>query len=407
MFSKEFIKNEPLQWAFAALLFAYFICFNGWAVRSTITMQAFAANHFVCPAYFQQCDIFYFLQALPQGYSQTFLYMLLFATIVWAGYLVIQKNYREAQFVTIPVYLWHILNVFVLTDFQSGNYEYYLAVFGTILLFLPYKLFFLKLSIVLLYVMSTVAKIHPAWIEGGYFTNMQMGLPIFPAWSIPIWTNLVILAEMVGAWFLFSKNPLLQRGAFLFFVIFHLYSGILVHYRYPATVLPMLLIVFGPWYQYQKIPLNKKAITSWVFMAILLTVQFTPRFIEGDEKLTLEGNKYGLYMFEANHQCISTAVVHYTEGQSRTLVKVEESARNRCEPYQYWFQYKQMCERNNQIKRIEWTHDHSINGDPFLRIVDEKDVCSLEYEAFSHNEWIKTHKDSPKVTGLPAMNYYK
>jgi hypothetical protein len=332
--------------------------------------------------------------------------MFFFGFLLWSVYLFSERRWREIQFNLMPLFLWHAANVLLLTDLQSGNYEYYLIVFGIILLFLPYKEFFLKLSLVSLYVVSTVAKIHPAWIEGGYFTAMRTGLPFFPDWSIPFWTNLVMVMEMVGAWFLMSKNVILQRTALGFFVLFHLYSGILVEYRYPATVLPMLLIMFGPWYRHTPVPLNRRSIAGWFLILSIFAVQFTPRLIEGDEKLTLEGNKYGLYMFETNHQCISQATAHYADGTVEELDRVSASARNRCEPYSYWFVIQQACERFKGLERMSWKFDHSINGDPFLRIVDTENACNLEYKAFSHNQWIKTEADNPEIIGYPVKNYY-
>lgn len=405
MFSKEFDGNRVLQWALGALIFAYFIAFYGFIRGSIITREAIDGLWYVCPPYFQSCGDFYFLSALPYGYSQTILYMIFFGLMAWCVYLISVKAWREVQFCLVPIFIWHVLNVLVLTDLQSGNFEYYLMVFGLILIFLPHKEFFLKLSIVVFYVLSTVAKIHPSWIEGGYFTAMRTGLPIFPDWSIPFWTNFVVLMEMVGAWFLLSRNRILQRTVLIFFVLFHLYSGILVEYRYPATVLPMLLILFGPWYRYTPVPLDKKSLFGWALILILFVMQFSPRMIAGDEKLTLEGNKYGLYMFEANHQCISLATIYFKDGSTRSLDREGTSARDRCNPYTRWFQFRQLCERQENVDHIAWTFDHSINGGPFYRIVNVGNACDLDYQAFSHNDWIGTEADS-EIIGYPVKNFY-
>jgi len=407
MFSHEFAESKVLQWALGALAFNYLMIFDFWIKLPEISRSS--VDYFIhsCPPYFQNCDSLYIFEALPEGYSQTFFYMLFFGALLWVVYLFSEKRWREAQLVLIPFFLWHFVNVFFLTDTFSANYEYYVVGFGLILLFFPHKEFFVKLLIVMFYFLSTVSKIHPAWIEGGYFNNLSTGLPLFPDWSIPLWTNLIILAEMVGAWFLLSGNRFYQRAALVFYVTFHLYSGILVEYRYPSTVLPMLLIMFGPWYRYQKVPLDRKSIIGWLFIALLIVLQFTPRlFIPGDEKLTLEGNKYGLYMFESNHQCISETVFHLMDGSTSTKTRINTSARIRCNPYTYWFPLKEMCERDAMVESISWTLDHSINGDPFLRIVDVEDVCVLKYTPLKHNEWIKTEKDNPEIIGWPVKNLF-
>ncbi len=406
-YAQEFSVRQTLQWSLGVLPFIYFVVFSDWVRRPSITIDAIASGGFQCPAYFQQCDVLYILRSLPFGYSQTVLYMVLFGLLVWVVYLLSEKKWHEAQLLLIVPYVWHGANVFVFTGHASGNYEYYIICFATVILFFPHKEFFAKLTLVTLYMLSTVAKIHSAWIAGSYFTNLQLGMPFVPEWSIPVWTNVVICMEMIGAWYLLSKHVLLQRVALSFFVFFHLYSGILVEYRYPATVLPMILVLFGPWYLWSQIPLDKKSILGWGFIALLFLFQFLPKLIDGDEKLTLEGNKYGLYMFESNHQCISEIIFFSKDGATSTRTEIGVSARNRCEPYGFWFKYNQMCATDASLERIAWTFDHSINGNDFLRIVDVPDVCNLEYKAFSHNTWIKTNEDNPPSVGKPVKNYYR
>lgn len=405
-FTREFSTSKALQFCLGVSAFAYFIVFASWVGRQTITARSLADLSYRCPPYFQNCEAFYFLNALPQGYSQTIWYMFIFGTLVFVGYALLKKKWLEASLALLIPYLWHAANTFFITEYARDNYEYYVFIFTSILLFFPHKEYFIKLSLVLFYVLSTFAKIHPAWITGSYFTNLQLGLPIFPNWSIPLMTNLVMLAEMIGAWFLLSKNPLFQRTALVFFITFHLYSGILVEYRYPATVLPMILAVFGPFYRWTPPPFTKRSLIGWGLVVFLVFMQLTPKMIPGDEKLTLEGNEYGLYMFDSNHQCVSEVVYHYVDDYESTDTNTSSLARNRCDPYRYWFLYNQICEKDPDIESISWTFDHSINGDDFLRIIDVEDVCSLEYKPFSRNEWIKTHADDPEPVGKPVKNIY-
>lgn len=406
-FEREFYGNKVLQAALAVIPFIYFVVFFTWIGAEQTTVELVQSLSYQCPPYFQNCEGLYFFSTLPWGYSQTIWYMFLFGLLAWVVYLLTEKKWREACYVILIPYLWHFYHVFFLTDYTKGNYEYYVVIFTTIILFFPHKEFFAKIALVMFYVMSTFAKIHPAWIAGGYFTNLQTGLPLFPDWSIPFWTNLVMVMEMIGAWFLLSKYPWLQRTALVFFICFHLYSGILVQYRYPATVMPMLLVLFGPWYKWTPIPLTKRSLIGWSMVVFLILLQLSPKMIEGDEKLTLEGNSYGLYMFESNHQCISEAVYHYAAGDTKTDIRIGNSARNRCDPYRFWFKYNEQCEHDPEISSISWQFDHSINGQDFLRIVDVDDVCSVDYKPFSHNEWIKTNADNPESIGKPVKNFYR
>ncbi len=403
----EIAEQKILQWVFGATILSYFLTFFEWFHNHLTTVDALADGSYVCWSYFQGCEKLLVLRALPEGYSQPLLYMVLLGFLGLAVFLMYRKEWMLAHLAILPAFIWHVLGSFVVTMSMAGNYDYYLFVFAFITLFIPHKEFFLKLALVSLYTLSTVAKIHPTWIAGTYFSPLKTGLPLFQDWSIPLYTNLVIFMEMVGVWFLMSSNKLLRRGALIFFIFFHLYSGLLVGYRYPTTVLPTLLILFGPMYRPLSIPFDRRAIAGWSLIILLCCMQFTPRLIYGDEKLTMEGNRFGLYMFEANHQCISATEIEYLNGESVMGKRESHSARNRCDPYSYWFRLKKACERNPNVAHIRWTFDHSINGGPFLRIVDVPDACALEYYPFKHNDWIRTEYDNPPVIGYPVENLYE
>lgn len=402
----EIAEQQILQWALAALAFGYFISFNSRFYSHTTTLDAYLKGSYTCWPYFQSCGRFYFLRTLPEGYSQPFIYMVLFGLLILSVYLMWRREWTLAQITLLPSFFWHAFVSFLMSMSTTGNYDHYLFIFGIVLLFLPYKEFFLKLFLVLFYYLSTIAKIHPTWIEGTYFSALRTGLPLFPDWAIPVLTNLIIAMEMVGVWFLLGRNWVLQRLVLVFFIIFHLYSGLLVGYHYPATVLPMLIILFGPLYAYTRPPLTRRAIVPWLLVGFVVAIQFIPVAIPGDEKLTLEGNYYGLYMFEANHQCVSHETIRLIDGTTREVREESYSARHRCDPYHFWFRIKTECDRHPEIASIAWTFDHSINGGPFLRIVDARDACALSYQPFSHNAWIKTAADHPAVIGYPVQNVY-
>ncbi len=402
----EIESSRVLQWVGGALLFTYYVSFSDLVRSNAITIQAYESNTYRCWSYFQNCGEYYFLTNLPHGYSQPILYVFFFGLMLLTVFLIWKKDWVLAHILILILFLWKFLVMFVLTSSASGNYDYYDIIFSIIFLLLPYKLFFLKLSFVLLYFLSTTIKIHEGWILGTYFTALKTGLPIFPDSLAPLITNIVIGMQMIGAWFLLSSNKVLQRTVLVYFVCFHLYSGILVYYRYLSTALPMLLILFGPLYSPTVTPLFKKSLAGWVFISLLISWQFIPHVIAGDQKMTLEANRFGIYMFEANHQCVSTPTVHLMDGTIFSQTTESASARSRCDPYKYWFELKQNCLRHKNIARISWTFDHSINGGPFYRIVDSVNMCELEYKTFKHNTWIKLPTDNPSIIGYPVKNVY-
>jgi hypothetical protein len=101
-------------------------------------------------------------------------------------------------------------------------------------------------------------------------------------------------------------------------------------------------------------------------------------------------------MFEANHQCISTRKIFSKEGKILEDVEKNNIANFRCDPYSFYFKIKQLCEKEN-VAKISWTFDHSINGHPYERIVDTENACLLKYKPFSHNDWIKMDGESEKL----------
>jgi hypothetical protein len=197
-----------------------------------------------------------------------------------------------------------------------------------------------------------------------------------------------------------------QRLALVALIVFHLYSGILVKYMYPTMVLPPLLILFGPRYLAIPSPVGARGLPGWALMALASVAQAISFAIPGDVKLTLEGNYYGLYMFEANHQCVSETEIHRKDG-AKTSERVESpSARRRCNPYATWFELMETCRAEDTVARIAWRFDHSINGGPFYRIVDTPDACRLSYQAFRHNAWIRLPEEGAPIMGRPVKNFY-
>ncbi|MBP9669432.1 MAG: hypothetical protein KBE09_04045 [Candidatus Pacebacteria bacterium] len=403
----EIEESLILQWVFGATLFSYFTALSRLSSVDALSVEGFARGTPACWPHFQTCYEWLFLHGLPFGYSQTTLHMVLMGFLVAIVYFIFKREWLYAHVLLVVPFAWHVVASLFLSGSISGNYDYYLMLFAGILLFFPHKEFFLKLALVWFYFLSTVIKMDGGWILGTYFSSLKTGLPFAPDWAIPLYTNVVIGMEMVGAWFLLSPIAWRQRAALGFFVFFHLYSGILVEYRYPSTVLPTLLILFGPLYRHTPVPLDRRAIPGWILIVLLLCMQAVAPLIPGDEKLTLEGNRYGLYMFEANHQCVSQAQITHSDGRTEVLAWSNYSARNRCDPYTAWFALYMRCKNAAGAVRIPWTFDHSVNGGAFLRIVDVPDACALEYQAFKRNAWIKSFEDNPEVIGYPLENYYE
>ncbi len=437
LFSIHEIEEHPiLQWMFGGSLLFFFLTFNRWINSSNVTVEQVERGAAVCWEYFQNCTDYYFLHEVGQGYSGTTFYMLLYAIMASVIYSIWRRNWVLAHALLIPLLMWEIAVTLVLSFSDGAPYYYYHVILTSLLLFVPYKEFFLKLGFVFLYFMSVTTKLDQTWVLGTYFTSLRDGLPLLPDGLTPLFTNVVIFMQMIGAWFLMSRNWILQRIAFVYFLAFHLYSGIFVFYFYPTVSLPPLLILFGPFYRHTPIPFSKKTIAGWTIIALVAVFQVLGFTAPGDRRMTLEGNKFGMFMFEANHQCIVTVgtltaaqmpllnweaepgtacneffcrtktVSEDRDGLTlRTDTYESGTAWNRCYPYEWWSRQTARCRNNNNIAKVSLQMDHSINGGPFYRIVDELDICDVPYNAFGDNAWIKEPPEAPAI-GRPVTNTY-
>jgi hypothetical protein len=119
----------------------------------------------------------------------------------------------------------------------------------------------------------------------------------------------------------------------------------------------------------------------------MFSLQVIPLFIKGDERLTGEGYRYGYYMYDGNHQCESVKKIYFKDGTNKEIKLESKIAMYSCDPYEEWFKIKRLC-NPEKVEKVEWTYDHSLNGDKYKRIVDVENACLLNYKAFSHNKWI-------------------
>ncbi len=433
LFSIAEIETQPiLQWMFGASLFYFFVSFSRWIGDTSITVEAAERGTAICWPFFQNCTDFYFLHLVPYGYSQSTLYMVFYGIMALIVYLMWKKDWVQAHALLFTLLLWKLF-VIAMSFTISGPYDNYHIILTSMLLFAAHKEYFLKLSFVIMYFVSATIKFSDSWVLGTYFTSLKSGVPLLPSWFTIFATNIVIFGQIIECWFLMSRHKLLQRIAVVYSAFFHLYSGILVHYNYPSVALPPLLILFGPLYRHTPSPFTKKSLIGWTVIVLILLYQLLGFVITPNRFSTLEGHRYGMYMFEANHQCQYTIKTYArtdaensswdglqcsgkyclthtsTESKNGTTIYTRSgesaSAWNRCDPYELWYRARSTCD-NPTVERISMQFDHSINGGPFYRMVDEASICDLTYHPFSHNEWIKLPPEAP-IIGYPVQNDYE
>lgn len=358
----------------------------------------------VCWPHFQTCKNFIHFQGLPLSYDLHYFLIICFGLLIYGSYLFYRRYYNLGLILLLIIFIIRVYFTFF-GDYNSGNFNYYDVYLLFIYLFLPKKELFLKITFVFFYFLSSSIKLDESFILAKYFTSLQLGAPIFDKNWVIFFSNLVIIMQMIGSWFLFSKNKTLRTAVYAYFTVFHLYSGLLVGYRYIITSIPFLLILFNDNFGNNKnYDVRKelkydryKNIPGFIFMFFLLFSQTIPYLIPGNHKQTLEGNNYGFYMFEANYQCIS-------EIKNRGKViknHLSNDARNRCDPYTILQKNKYLC---LQYDELSWRVKSSVNGGPFFVIVDVPNLCDLSYAPFIKNKWISDTKEN--ISGYPYQNYY-
>src|SRR5262249_43866309 len=153
-------------------------------------------------------------------------YMAMYGILLLVVWCMFRRKWGLAHLLIFIPFFWGSLVTFVLAYSITAPYYYYHLFLTAILLFAAHKEFFLKAAFVLFYFLSGTVKLDSTWVLGTYFTTLKTGLPIFPDALIPVFTNMVIFSQIIGAWFLLSTQRFLQRCAVAFFTFFHLYSGI-------------------------------------------------------------------------------------------------------------------------------------------------------------------------------------
>ncbi len=398
----EVHESRTLQLFYIALIASFTISFHSWN-GAGLTDPLSSST---CLPHIEDCQVYkeiFPLSAQPSGYSENIWYVFLFIILVGTSVAVYRKQFIYAHIGILLLFLWKAYIVFGISTLSVGNYDYYDIALAFIFLFAGNKLFFLRLVFVLMYFLSSTVKIHDGWIVGTYFTSLSNGIPFFSTSFLPIITNLVTLLQIIFCWFLLApKSSRLFKFALFEFLLFHFYSGTIVAYRYIISSIPPLVILFG-----HATDVSYKKGKSWVgfgFILCLFLVQFIGHLIPGDQKLTLEGNRYGFYMFDANHQCIIHATYDDAMGGTITRSTISTKSRYRCEVDMILQQQQRMCVNNPSITLQIL---HSINGGPFYKIVDEKDMCSLTYRAFEKNSWIMGEYDALESFGYPIRNTYE
>ena len=358
-------------------------------LKLQITKAQVLSNSAVCPPYFQDCLSLYVFDVPPDGYSQNIVLAGIGGLVFLALFFLYTRDFvRFSYCIAIPLFC-KILIVYFLTYLVPGNYNVLGIFFGLILLFSIHKIFFLRILMVSFYLCASVLKVHSGYLTGTVFSSLALGLPLVPDIVLPYVGIIFLLICIIPPLCLLAPSKRIRLVALFILTVFHVYSASVVGQRYVVLVLPILWLLF--YFKEESFVCNKQYLKDWggiIIISCMLLLQCLPLFIQGDERLTGEGYRYGYYMYDGNHQCVSTKKIVLDNGEIRNLVWENKKAMFACDPYEEWYKIKRWCDLE-KVRNIEWTYDHSLNGAPYRRIVDVKNACELTYHPFSHNEWIR------------------
>jgi hypothetical protein len=392
----EVAQSRRLQIVYYTVIAGFCLAFNASFIEPIGLVKQKVNGTFVCPEYFRGCEIFYIFSTEPDGYSYPILFAGLFLLLVVSVVAAVAGRWRIALAALVPLFAVKVFSAFFMTAYASVPFEMFHLVPCFVLLFMRDKLRSLQILMVVLYVLSGVVKFHDSWISGSYFSTLALGLPLIPRDLIPLATNLLIAMELAGAWWLLTGGWA-RTAVLAFFLVFHIYSVTLIGFRYPIHCVPLLFALFAGGAPVVNTGLRPACILA---AAVLAAFNLFPFAIPGDQKFTYEGTPLSLSMAEANRQTLVYISGQGPDGKpySETLAG---SAYDRISPYHIWFKMKYRC-RELGHSQIAVKMLMAVNDHPFKTVVDESDICALEYNSLAHNSWIRL--DEPGV-GYPGPNY--
>ncbi|MFN7904151.1 MAG: hypothetical protein ACK5P5_03115 [Pseudobdellovibrionaceae bacterium] len=249
----------------------------------------------------------------------------------------------------------------------------------------------------LCYFLSAFVKFTDGWIAGTYFSSLQMGMPLVHNNLIPAFTHFVILAEIFMGFALLSAKW--RKISFLLWILFHLYSTILVGFFYPVRCLVMLTALF-----YADLHTNKDIIPrinfkTILFFILIVAMQTMPVFFQENPQMTLRTEGYGFSMIDANYQC-SMTIKNVDLNHQLIYQKKSKSARGRCGAKRAWDTIQHQCSKHPK-SNLFVELDLSLNGEPFRKVIQGDKACEWSFPFWGTIPWFN---ENGPVVGYPNYN---
>jgi hypothetical protein len=400
---EEVEREQRLQWFLWAILFLLIFDLNKLAF---VTDRA--VNEQVCWPFWLTCYDWQ-LPALPESYFMGGVMAVLLALMTGALMALLRQRWWSAMLLLLPVLAFKSFYHFIFRDTGQQNFEFFMQIPAWTFFLSRDKLRSLRWMWATLYFFAASVKFSDGWILGTYFSSMKLGLPGVPRELIPLATNLVIIFEIFFSYGLVSRHPWYRMTSFYLWIAFHFYSVFLVGYYYPVRCLTYLVVLFLPTKDDRLedfLPLGFIRRPMWLSVLFFFyALHIAPLISKKDRFYTFERLGYSFFMIDGNHQC--RIQIRYFDKQGKLIDEEKISLyepRTRCSPTQFVQKIKRRCRRES-FGRAEFILDHSLNGGPFYRIVDQKNACDLPLSIWRDHEWIRDPSlEIVEVVGWPSKN---
>ncbi|MEJ0088466.1 MAG: hypothetical protein WDM80_01700 [Limisphaerales bacterium] len=447
----EIDRDPRLKMICASLLFYYFLTFYYWWQDAVPLSTAGNALFNYAPAsFFQNIHRLIFL-----NYDETRIYLYLLGMISLLGS--ISLFYLRSSLLPACLLAWLFLNkmFFYLSDFRLfANYHHFHLFFTLVFLVSQSKLRFFRGALAVGYLMSAVVKISPGWLLGEYFNSMVEKLPLLPKadWVVTSASVGVFVMEFFGPLCWFTGITWLRRLTFGAFILFHVYSGVVVGFWYTTLMLPLVVAAFLRFDHPLQMGYRfaRRDLAAFGIFALVILGGFYHFCIPGDARITNEGRYFGFFMFDANRQVRFETEIH--KGNKLWVLQVyrpfrdndEVSAEINCKayedgvlvkdfsvtslildgnqvifnpqyfskttmrtygnPYLYYYYARELVRRYHPDK-VSIRLDVQLDGhSEVVRVLDISDFARLnpDYSSFTHNNWILLPgPDSPAAYRWP------
>lgn len=314
--SHEVDVSPRLRLLGAALCFYHYLTWSFWFDRPQLSAAGPANADWVPLWPFERLGWTLFLS---QG--ETRLYLQLLGLTALAGMFWFAQARETLGAMLILAFNCLNKTFFYLHDLgEVANFHHvhlYLCVFY---LFARSKLPWFRWGLAMVYWMAALVKLTPSWLQGQYFGSVPAHLPLLASSpeGVTFWSQVLIFQELVGPLLWFSRYGWLRRLSVGTFLLFHLYSGIIVGFWYTALMLPLALGALWPPDEPLRVPFEAPLALFSILLALGAAVPF---WIPGDVRLTAEGRYTGLFMFDANRRV--TARLEVVKGPQQYVFELE------------------------------------------------------------------------------------